>query len=375
MLNHRRSLRAAALAAYSLILGSGALLAQETNTVGPAELKDFRLPGERTTPPATAQPVPQAPPPATAQPRAASTTERPTPPRPTTAAPAPQRAPTPAPARTADAPAAPPAPAPAPAPATSAAPPAATATPPGRLQLPIPAPAAPAPAPAAPAAEESGGGWGWLWVAVPAALGLLAFFGLGRRRRPARRVAAERRPRAAAAAPPAPPAPAPAPRARLEIEFVPARAAATDTAATVEFEFVLKNVGDATAGNIRIDTRMFNASARAEIAEFLKGPIHDLSGSPHVTIPPGEELRLTSAIALPKEQVREIELQGRRLFVPVVASNVAWDYGEDGGDRVSLSWLVGRESQDPAAKMGGFRLDLGPRIYRSVGVRPMKLVA
>lgn len=373
MLNHRRSLRAAALAAYSLILGSGALLAQETNTVGPAELKDFRLPGERTTPPAPAQPAPQAPTPA--PPRAAPSTERPQAPAPSSsrpAAPAPtargappaQRPATPAPAGEQ-----PSAPAPAPAPAATAAPPAA-------IPLPAPRPA-PVPAPALPAPAAGDGGWGWLWVAVPAALGLLAFFGLGRRRRPVRRAAAAGAGAAAPrpAAPPAPPAPPPPPAARLEISFLPARAAATDTAATVEFEFVLKNVGDAVARNIRIDTRMFNASARPEIAEFLKGPIHDQSGSPHVTIPPGEELRLTSAIALPKEQVREIELQGRRLFVPVVASNVAWDYGEGAGDRLSLSWLVGRESEDPAAKMGGFRLDLGPRIYRSVGVRPMKLVA
>jgi hypothetical protein len=270
---------------------------------------------------------------------------------------------------------------------------------------PAPAPgtpqAAPAPAPApAPASAEPQGNWTWLWLAIPAALGLVAFFALGRRR-PRRAARAEARrdfaaaepaapPAAEPAAPPAvgtavrpaaPPRPAPAaaaqagPRAELEVQFLPARAAATDVAATVEFEFVLKNVGEVPASNIRIDTRMFNASARKDVAEFLKGPIHERSGSPHVAIPPGGELRLTSAIALPKEQVRVIEMQGRQLFVPVVASIVAWDWAGDGTARVSLSWLLGREAETPSAKMGGFRLDLGPRIYRHVGVRPMTLVA
>jgi hypothetical protein len=142
----------------------------------------------------------------------------------------------------------------------------------------------------------------------------------------------------------------------------------------VQFELVLRNVGDAVAGNIRVDTRMFNASELKEIGEFVKEPIHEQSSSPDVTIAPGGELRLPGAIGLPNDGVRPIEFQGRRLFVPVVAANFAWDW-EGGTERLSLSWLVGREPQTPSAKMGAFRLDLGPRVYRQVGQRPMKLVA
>jgi hypothetical protein len=180
--------------------------------------------------------------------------------------------------------------------------------------------------------------------------------------------------RAVPPAPPVPPQPV-GPRAVLEVAFIPARASATADAAVVEFELVLKNVGDAPASNIRIDTRMFNASATKEMAEFLKGPIHDESGSPHVQILPGDELRLQSAMAMPNQDVQEILMQGQRLFVPAVATNVAWDWEPEGRERVALSWLVGRETENNAAKMGAFRLDLGPRIYRQVGVRPLKLVA
>jgi len=165
------------------------------------------------------------------------------------------------------------------------------------------------------------------------------------------------------------------PRAELEIEFIPARASATEDAAVVEFELVVRNSGDAPAANIRIDTRMFNASATKEMAEFLKGAIHEVSGSPHVQIAPGDELRLQSAMAMPKQDVREVLMQGQRLFVPAVASIVAWDWGSDGKGRAARSWLVGRETENRTAKMGAFRLDLGPRIYRQVGVRPLKLVA
>jgi hypothetical protein len=357
----RRSLLAAATTTL-ILLGSSALFAQESGTVGPPVLKDFQLPGERTTPPAQTPPEPKAqpkaetPPPAAQRPQAAETPRR----DPAPARAAPKAAPTPA------------TEAPAPAQAAEAPAPAAQAPIPA-LPAPVPQQAPPASAAPAPPAPQQDGSWSGLWLVIPAALGLIAFFAFGRQRRPRRKQAVAARRPAAAAAPPAAPPP-PAPRARLEIEFRPERAAATPTAALVQFEFVLRNQGGAIARNIRIDARLFNASENKQALEFLKGDIHERSGSPHVTIAPGAEFRIPMEIALPNDQVREILVEGRRLFVPLLASNIAWDW-EGGTDRQSFSWIVGREPSTPSAKMGGFRLDLGPRIYRQVAQRPMKLVA
>jgi hypothetical protein len=155
--------------------------------------------------------------------------------------------------------------------------------------------------------------------------------------------------------------------------MVPERAAATDSEAVVHYALTLTNQGEAEARNIRIDPRLFNAGAEADMADFFQGPIHDLSGSPHIAIPPGGTLRLNGQVAMPKAELREIEMAGRRIFVPMVAINVAYDWPEGSG-RTSRSWLVGREAESPQAKMGPFRLDLGPRIYRSVGRREGRLV-
>ena len=386
-------------------LGSAPLLAQQTNTIGPPELRDFRLPGERTTPPAQTpepQPEPRQPAATTPPPATPRAEPRPVPANPGPAPITPRAAERPAPRAAEPArPEAPPA-APVPVPAVQRdAPPLATQPQPPAQPLPQEAAPVPVPAPAAADPAPQQAGWNWLWLAVPAALALIGFFAFGRRRRddvedaPAEAEAEAAPPRRAegpppaprpvakpalklppkvAAVPPAPPQPV-GPRAQLEVQFIPARASATEDAAVVEFELVLKNVGDAPARNIRIDTRMFNASATQEMADFLRGAIHETSGSPHVQIPPGEEMRLQSAMAMPKQDVREILMQGQRLFVPAVASIVAWDWGSEGRGRTTQSWLVGRESQTPSAKMGAFRLDLGPRIYRQVGVRPLKLVA
>ncbi|MEA3032433.1 MAG: hypothetical protein QOH86_449, partial [Sphingomonadales bacterium] len=283
------------------------------------------------------------------------------------------------------------------APAPQAAPPPATQQlqPAPPLPSPVQAPpsvAQPAPAPVAAAPSTPQFNWLWLLLLVPL-LGLAGFAWLRLRRR---RESQDGQNRASLAgtlgvarwvedeapAQPAPaeadPRPDPAPqaaRAWLEIDIAPDRAAATDTQAVLHYELTLRNTGQVAARNIRIDSRLFNASADADIADFLAGPIHDQSGSPQIAIPPGEELRLGSAAGMAKEEVQAIQVQGRTIFVPSLATKVAYDW--DGGaasGRTARAWLVGRETE-ASTKMGPFRLDLGPRIYRQVGRRETRSVA
>ena len=78
------------------------------------------------------------------------------------------------------------------------------------------------------------------------------------------------------------------------------------------------------------------------------------------------------SVATP-ETMREINVQGRRLFIPMVAFNVVYEWGDGKSGQTSMSYLVGREPDVPSEKMGAFRLDLGPRVYRSVGQRPSQV--
>jgi hypothetical protein len=378
MLNSRRSLRAAASAVSiaALAVAAPPAAAQDNATVGPPQLRDFRLPGQRTTPPAQAPtPAPTPPPaqaaPARPAPAAASPVRREPAPRP-----APRRAPQAAATRAAPPPAVTP-----PAPEVQTQPPApAPAVPPPQAPAqPLPPPAAPAPAPFS---------WLWLLLLIPVAALAGGFMLLrSRRRQPeseplgaslgAARWLDEPAPEPDAAPAPEPepePEPAAEPQARawLELEVTPDKAAATDADAIVHFELVLRNTGALPARNIRIDSRLFNAAGEAEIAAFLGGPIHDKSGSPHIAVQPGESLTLGSAVAMKREEVREILIQGRAIFVPALAINVAYDW--DGGaasGRTSRAWLIGREAEG-SDKMGPFRLDLGPRVYRQVGARDTK---
>jgi hypothetical protein len=183
------------------------------------------------------------------------------------------------------------------------------------------------------------------------------------------------------------PAPAPAPAASagtggvvglairpwLNLEFIPDRAAATQTEAVVQYELLIKNVGNMIAGNIRVAARMFNAGADQDeqINAFFSQPIGTgRAVSKVLAIPPRKGARLRSAVSMSNEEVREISVQGRRLFIPLVAINILYEWGNGRVGQTAASYLVGREPDAPEGKMGPFRLDLGPRVYRSVGQRP-----
>lgn len=383
----------AMLTGFALASPAEAFQAQpESNTaVGPAEIRDFTLPG---TPPPVAEPEPEPMPPPVAEPVQEPAA---TPPPPVAAEPTPAPA-EPAPARpTADrdeqrAPRSPAAdleqpiqardvapdaaaPAPAEAPAVSATPP------------------APATTEVAPAEAQEGTNWLWPLLGVLAAIGGgLAFVKLRGRREEdipepepysAPEPEAIPAPLAVAAAEPPPPPPAVAQandvpgivmRPWLELIFKPARATATDGGASVQYEAVIRNNGNAPARNVRLAARMFNSGQdiQAEVSQFFAMGVDAPDGAP-LTILPRTEIALSSVVSMPREEVREIKVQGRILFVPTVAFNLLYEWGRDKVGQTCSAHVVGREPDPPAEKMAPFRLDLGPRVYRSVGQRPSAL--
>lgn len=341
-----------------------------SNSVGPPVLRDFQLKGETTVrPPPAPPPAPvPAPPPAPAP----GPTPSPTPPP----SPAPQSEqpaarPTPTPAIGATLPAPSPQPPPLPSPAVSI--PITTITPaaPSGAPSPVEVPAEQAePVPA----SVPDGGIPWLYVLFAAAALPLAFAAVRWRRRE-REDPESPVPAAELFARPEPEPAAPlAPRPWLELEFRPGKAAATDARATLDYELVIRNVGDVEARNIRTEARMFNAGKQqdSEIGAFFASSANRIAPAPR-PLQPQSAAKFQSVVALAKEDVREVVVQGRRLFIPMVAFNVFYEWGEGETGQSSKSYLVGRESQPPAEKMAPFRLDLGPRIYRSVGSRPSNL--
>ncbi len=179
---------------------------------------------------------------------------------------------------------------------------------------------------------------------------------------------------AAAAAAPASDVPGVVMRPWLELVFKPARATATDGGASVQYEAVIRNVGNAPARNVRLAARMFNSGQdiQDEVSRFFAMGVDSPDGAP-LTILPRTEVSLSSVVTMARDEMREIKVQGRSLFIPTVAFNLLYDWGRDKVGQTCSAHVVGREPEPPAEKMAPFRLDLGPRVYRSVGQRPSAL--
>ena len=76
------------------------------------------------------------------------------------------------------------------------------------------------------------------------------------------------------------------------------------------------------------------------------------------------------SVRMAREDMRATRLDERLLYIPVVAVNALYDWGEGRTGQTSKSYVVGRELEEPSNKMGAFRVDQGPRIWRTVGQRP-----
>ena len=179
---------------------------------------------------------------------------------------------------------------------------------------------------------------------------------------------------------PAPaPAPTPAPKndglivstrlkPSLQIEFTPDRAVVTEREVMIQFDVVIVNSGSAPARDVLVEGRIVGAHAGQdrEIGEFFQNPV--ARGDRIAIIHPLGRIPLKTALRLPLDQLKTFEVDGRKLFVPLVAFNILYRAGSDEGQS-SASFLVGRGG-DEDEKLAPFRLDLGPRIFRGLSSRP-----
>jgi hypothetical protein len=246
----------------------------------------------------------------------------------------------------------------------------------------------PQPGPEQPGAEpkaepvpvnEIGGGFPWYYGIPVALLALLAFAYFRQRRRnraihEAAVIATEER--AAKAIETA--RPEPQPRPWLELELKAERLSSTHSESLVQFELEITNSGTAPARNLRIDVKMFNAGEQQdqEIGAFFKTAGRESTKCNLPGIRAGQTGAIRGEVAMAREDMRAVVLDNRYLFIPVIAVNALYDYGDGLTGQTSKSYVVGRELEqagEKSEKMGAFRVDQGPRIWRTVGQRPHKL--
>jgi len=365
-----------ALLAAGLSLGPSLALAQSTaqpsgntaspDTVGPRELQNFNLNGTVTRPaetppaPATRAPArqPSAAPAARSNPVSAPPSRRPT-----VQPPAAVRS-TPPPVRAERSPA-------------LDLPPATPSTVPATAPQPLPAETTPL----APPASDHLLLWPWLLLAGVAGAAA-AYFLWRRKAREALAAGPQIEPFVAPEPAPVPrPAPAPAPKAAapvgvvstrlrpwVEIAFAPLSCIVDDERVTIEFEVLLRNSGTALARDILVEASMFNAGPTQDqdIGRFFAEPAGQ--GERIAALPPLQNVTIRTALVAPRANIQLFELGGQQVFVPLIAFNVIYRLGSGQG-QTSASYMLGREAK--GEKLGPLRLDLGPRAFTKLGIRPL----
>lgn len=347
-----------------------------SDTIGPRQLRDFNL-GGTVTRRAEPAPTPTPPPTTSARPAATAPASR----APATAAAQPRRA---APRQSSPA-----ATAVAPGPSPDAASPGSSTIIAEPIAAPEAAPISPAPLP-----EGSGGvpSWPW-WLAALVLIGAVAFTFWRQRQARRQPVTAglgemlERQPAPAPARaePRTVPAPPSAPRRpaspiadggivsrslmpNLTFQFTPLRAEFDATgAAALSFELVVLNAGSAPARELLVEAMMLNAGPRQdeEIGYFFKNPVG--RGDRIAMVPPLGRVTIRSRVPLPAERLSPLEIEGRKLLVPLVAINALYRSANGEGQQ-SASFLVGRGGED-GGKMAPFSLDRGARAWTGLSTR------
>jgi hypothetical protein len=187
------------------------------------------------------------------------------------------------------------------------------------------------------------------------------------------------------AATPAPaPKPAPAPPERpppsipglvstrlrpwIDFGFQPLRCIVDDKEITVEFELEILNSGNAPARAVLVEATLFNAGPNQdrEIGAFFANPIGE--GDRIAIIQPLKRTVVRPRVTIPRELVQVYEVGGRKVFVPLIAFNALYRWA-GGEGQSSISFLLGRDTN--GEKMAPIRLDLGPRVFRGLGSRPL----
>jgi hypothetical protein len=154
----------------------------------------------------------------------------------------------------------------------------------------------------------------------------------------------------------------------VDIGFQPIRCILDERRLTVEFEIELFNSGSGPAREVLVEARLFNAGPTQgeEIAAFFANP-HG-QGDRIPLIPPLKRFARKSQVVIGRDQLQAYEVGGRQVAVPLIGFNALyrWSGGEG---QTSVGYLLGRDGEGD--KLAPFRLDLGPRLFRGLGARPL----
>jgi len=153
----------------------------------------------------------------------------------------------------------------------------------------------------------------------------------------------------------------------IDVELIPDRALLDEAGVAIAFEVTLFNSGSAAARDVIIEARLLNAGINQDVELSAFFTADGAPGDPIPQIEPYARIPLRSAVRLSRADVREYEIEGRKLFVPMVAISVRYRWSSGNGQSAA-GFLVGQGAEGQA-KLAPLRLDRGARSWKGLGAR------
>ena len=192
-------------------------------------------------------------------------------------------------------------------------------------------------------------------------------------------------PRASAPQPAPAPAPAPTPaptpkhdlpvglvstrlRPWLDLGFRPLNCTVDNDNVVIEFELELFNSGNSPARAILVEASYFNPGPEQDrqIERFFNHPVAE--GGRAASLAPLKRMVIRNRLVTPRTQVQEYEVDGRKLFVPLIGFNALYRWSSGEG-QTSASFMLGRKTGGD--KMAPLRLDMGDQQFHALGDQPL----
>ncbi len=153
----------------------------------------------------------------------------------------------------------------------------------------------------------------------------------------------------------------------IELEFTPIQARLTDDHAMIAFEVSLYNSGSAPARDVIVEACLINAGngQDKQLTQFYGNPSEVRDRIPIVS--PMTRVPLKSMVRLPRKAVQEYVVEGRKLFMPMVAVNSLYRWSSGKGQSAS-SFMVGRNGKG-TSKLAPLRLDQGAGGWKNLAAR------
>lgn len=162
----------------------------------------------------------------------------------------------------------------------------------------------------------------------------------------------------------------------LEMEFTPQRAGTTLTEAMVEFHLDVRNIGSVPATDVRIMVQLLTANAQqnAQLSGVFALPTDHPVLVPFV-LEPRDTASINAVGTLALDKIHRVDLQGRPMFVPILAIRAVYGWGGAGPDpsvvghgSTANAYILGID-RDGGDKMQPFWLDGGPRMADRITYR------